>query len=57
MTLTFHERLELALHCLEGVVNHFAERLVHFMRALLLVRDQFVPRRNGDVDSHPEWIT
>ena len=57
MALTFHQLLELALHRLEGVVNHFAERLVHFMRALLLVRDQLVPRRNSDVDPHPEWIT
>ncbi len=57
MALTFDERLELALHRLERVVDHFAEGLVHFMSALFLFRDELVPGRNGDVDSHPEWIT
>ena len=29
---------------------------MHFMGALLFIRDQFVAGRNGDIDSHPEGV-
>lgn len=29
---------------------------MHFVRALLFIRDQLVTRRNGYIDPHPEWI-
>jgi hypothetical protein len=56
MALLFDQCLKLALHCLESVVDHFAERLVHFVRALFFIGHQLVAGRDGNIDSDPEWI-
>lgn len=56
MALFFDERFELALHRFEGVVDHLAQWLVHFVRRRFLIRDQFVAGRNGDIDPDAEWI-
>lgn len=56
VTLSFDERLELTLHRFESVVDHFAQRLVHLVRALLLFRDQLVAGRHSDIDSDAKWI-
>ena len=55
--LLFDQRLKLALHRLKGIVDHFAQRLVHLVRRRFLIDHQFVTRRDGDIDSDPEWIT
>jgi hypothetical protein len=56
VALFLDERLELALHRLEGVVDYFGQRLVHFVRRRFLIRDQFVAGRDGDIDPDAEWI-
>jgi hypothetical protein len=54
--LFLDERLELALHCFEGVVDYFAQRLMHAVRGRIFVRDQFVAGRDRNVNSDPEWV-
>jgi hypothetical protein len=54
--LLLDERLELALHRLKGVVDDFAQRFVHFVRALSFIRDQLVAGWDGNVDPDAEWI-
>jgi hypothetical protein len=55
-TLPLDQPLELALHRLERVVDYFAQRLVHFVRRRLLVRNKLVAGWDGDIDSHPKRI-
>ena len=49
--LFLDEVAQLPLHRLERVVDHFVERLVRTVVFLLFVRDEFVTRSDGDIDS------
>jgi hypothetical protein len=55
--LFFDEGLELALHRFKGVIDYFAQRLVHLVLGLLFFRDKLVAWRHGHVDANPEWIS
>ncbi len=48
---------QLALHCFEGVVNHFVERIVRAVVFLLLVGDELVTARNGHINANAESIS
>src|SRR6478672_1215908 len=51
-TLFCHELFEQALHRLEGVVDHFAQWLVHFVCGRLFIGHQLVTGGHGDVDPY-----
>ena len=55
-TLFCHELFEQALHRLEGVVDHFAQWLVHVVCYRLFICHQLVAGRDGNVDPYPERI-
>jgi hypothetical protein len=55
--LLFDYPAQLALHGLEGVVDHFGERLVRTVVHPSFVGDQFVARRHGDIDPDPVRIS
>ena len=54
--LLLHEVAQLPLHRLERVVDDFAQRGMGAVVHLFFVGDEFVTRRNGDIDAHPELI-
>jgi len=54
--LFLDQRLELALHRLESVVDYLAQRLMHLVRGRFFVRDQLVAGRDGDIDADPKGV-
>ena len=57
VALFLDQRLELALHRFESVVDYLAQRFVHLVHGLFFVRDQLVAGWDGNIDPHPEGIT
>ena len=57
VALFLDERLQLAFHRFEGVVDYFAQRLVHLVPGLLFFRDELVAWRHRHVDADPERIS
>ena len=56
VALFLHDPAQLALHGLEGVVDHFGERGVGAVVDAFFVGDQFVARRHGHVDPNAKRI-
>lgn len=48
---------QLAFHRFESVVDNFGQRGVRSIVHLLFVGDEFVTRRHGDIDAHPELVS
>ena len=48
---------QLPLHRFESVVDDFLQRGVGAVVHLLFVGDEFVARRHGDIDAHPELVS
>ena len=48
---------QLPLHRLERVVDNFGERRVRAVIHLLFIGDEFVARRDGDIDADPELVS
>jgi hypothetical protein len=57
LALLLHEVPQLALHCLESVVDDLRKRGVRAIVHLLLVGDEFVMRRHGHVDPHSKLVS
>jgi len=55
--LFVHHPAQLPLHYLECVVYYLRERLVRAVIDLFFFRDQFVARRDGDINPHPELVS
>ena len=55
--LLLHEVAQLAFHRLERVVDDFGQRGVGAVVHLLFVGDEFVTRRNGDIDAHSKLVS
>jgi hypothetical protein len=56
VALFLDQRLELALHCLESVVDHLAQWLMHLVRGRFFIRDQLVAGRDGNIDADAKGI-
>ena len=48
---------QLPLHCLERVVDDFAQRGMGAAVHLLFVGDEFMTRWDGNIDAHPELVS
>jgi hypothetical protein len=55
--LFVYDPAQLPLHYLECVVYYLRQRLVRAVIDLFFFRDQFVARRDGDINSHPELVS
>ena len=55
--LFVYDPAQLPLHYLERVVYHLRQGLVRSVIDLFFFRDQFVARRDGDINPHPELVS
>ena len=55
--LLFHNPTQLALHGLEGVMDHFLERFVGAVVHLPFIGHELMARCHGHVDPTPVWIS
>jgi hypothetical protein len=55
--LFVHDPAQLPLHYLECVVYHLRQGLVRSVIDLFFFRDQFVARRDGNINPHPELVS
>ena len=55
--LFIHDPAQLPFHYLECVVYYLRQRLMRAVIDLFFFRDQFVARRDGDINPHPELVS
>jgi hypothetical protein len=57
VALLLDDAAQLALHSFEGVVDHFGEWCVGAVVRSSFIGDQFVARRDSDIDPDPEGVS